>query len=443
MNNEEIKELVDYFLSSQNEITSLVIATLALFASVIAIGVSYYTFRKSQDSGVTEYLSVIWNDVINTCLENPQYIDITKTEHYYRLMDNDEVLKYEAYCYKAWGHVKDIITNNRQDDEKFEPIIRWVSSYHYTWLKRNPSFFNHEPFWEKVEEIRKKPQMIFGYRELPSNNGDIDWDIVSEDYHNYILSPYAPEMVVMEVENKSRNLILNYLNSIPAGDLKQMDVLDFGCGPGNLIPHVAGRVNSLAGLDISQGSLKIASELASKYENIQFESICSNILDLDESKKYDLIISSNSILPKTRNEVIELFKKLREHLKPSGKLVAILPSFDTTIYLKTLWEEYFRNLSANEKQVTRISQAFKETKRMDENEMAYADDGHNIQSYHTKESIIKESQIGGFRLAREPEKVYYPWELTRRFDYGYFPSAEEEIWDWFIIAERCEFNGHS
>jgi len=27
--------------------------------------------------------------------------------------------------------------------------------------------------------------------------------------------------------------------------------------------------------------------------------------------------------------------------------------------------------------------------------------------------------------------------LTKRFDYGYFPEANQEIWDWFVVAEAA------
>lgn len=355
-------------------------------------------------------------------------------------MNNDDVLKYEAYCYKVWTHVEDIVKNKKQNDEQYKAIIRWVSTYHYTWLRRNPAFFNAEEFWETVESIRTKPQMVFGYRRLPSKNENIDWDIVSEDYYNFILSPFAPEMVAVDSSQKCRNEILNYLCNIPASDLKDMEVLDFGCGPGNLIPHVGGKIKSLVCIDLSEASINIAKQKASGYPKLNFEAINEDILTYKSDKKFDIIISSNSVLPKTRQDVVQLFLTLRELLKRSGKLLAILPAFDTTIYLKGLWEDYYRGLNVGEEQVNRISRAFEETKLMNHTERSYADDGHNIQCYHTEETIPLEMTEGGLRIVGPPTKVYYPWELTRKFDYGYFPDAVEEIWDWFVVSERGELN---
>lgn len=430
------KELIDYYISKQNNLPSFMVSLLALIISIIAIFVSYYTFRKQRDRSITEYLSNIWNDVIDKCLDNPQFIDINKTEHYYQIMDNDENLKYEAYCYKIWGHIEDIVNYKKHNNKQFIPIIQWVTCYHYTWLSRNPTFFCDEKFWEIVEETRKKPQMVFGYKKLPSKDGNINWDIICEDYYSYILSPFAPEMVKPDANGKIRNLLLEYLLSIPVNDLAQMNILDFGCGPGNLIPYFSRKIN-LVGVDTSEESLEKAKTVASNYKNINFKGIYSNIMDLNTQNKYDLIISSNSILPKTRDEVCQIYNKLRELLTPTGKIVAILPSFDTTIYLKNLWEKYYLKLNVSNQQIQRISKSLVETKKMNYEALSYADDGHNIQCYHTKESIINETKKCGLQLVAEPKKVYYPWDLTRRFDYGYFPSPEnEEIWDWFIIAER-------
>lgn len=439
MNTEELKKLVDYYIANSGGDSSLIVSALAVLISLAAIGVSIYTFRKQHHESLYAYLASVWNDVLDDCMATPTYLDVTQTEHYYRLMSHDEALKYDVYCYKAWGHVEDIVEKGYENNEQFEPIIRWISAYHYTWLSRNPTFFVLEKFWEKVEEIREEPNLIYGYRRLPSKNGDIDWDIVSEDYHHYILGPFAPEMVSPDQTGRIRNKLIDYLNQIPAEDLSSLEIADFGCGPGNIIPFIARKITTITGVDISQGALDIAKSVA-EINNIKFESVCTDILTLDENKKYDLIISVNSVLPKNRELVLALLIKMRACLKPSGKIVAILPSFDTTKYLKELWKEYYRKSTQNEKHVARIERAFIETKKMDDSQLSYSDDGHNSQCYHTEASIIKEFPESGLRLTMKPEKVYYPWELTRRFDYGYFPNAKEEIWDWFVVAERSELN---
>ncbi len=258
-------------------------------------------------------------------------------------------------------------------------------------------------------------------KKLPSLNGMIDWDRVAENYFDYILSPYAEEMVAGCQQSTSRNLLLNYLFKLPDDQLNAMRVLDVGCGPGNLIPLISQKIRRLTGLDISKKALAIAHEKANQHA-VDFQGILQDILNYSTQDKFDVIISSNSILPNDRREVIEIFKKLADLLTDGGKIIAILPSFDTTLYLKQLRDNYFDNNS--------------ETVVMDLDKLAYADDGHHLQCYHTADSIINEAALSGLTLTYQPQKVYYPWSLCRQYGYGDFPQADEEIWDWFIVARK-------
>ena len=79
--------------------------------------------------------------------------------------------------------------------------------------------------------------------------------------------------------------------------------------------------------------------------------------------------------------------------------------------------------------------AIKKTKKFDREQKSWADDNIHIQCFHTPETIEREFWDAGLSVIGEPQKIYYPWEMARRFDYGYFPG-KEEIWDWFVLAER-------
>jgi SAM-dependent methyltransferase len=264
---------------------------------------------------------------------------------------------------------------------------------------------------------------ICSQKKLPTINGEIDWDRVALNYHRYILSPYAHEMVETKGDQPCRNILLNYLHKIPRKQLNKMRVLDFGCGPGNLIPHIDKKITQLVGVDKSAGSLKIASSVAEKHEII-FESICDDIINVHDEAGFDLIISSNSILPNSREEVVTIFSRLNSLLSTNGKLLAILPSFDTTLYLQELTRE--ENKQGNNESVL-----------VDEEILAYADDGYHLQCYHTPQSILEETALAGLKLKTAPQKVYYPWELCRQFGYGFYPQSQQEIWDWFIVAEKA------
>ncbi len=78
---------------------------------------------------------------------------------------------------------------------------------------------------------------------------------------------------------------------------------------------------------------------------------------------------------------------------------------------------------------------FYKDRKMNIQRRLYADDCVNVQRFIHKHDIEPLFKNAGLRLLKEPEKFYYPWDLTREFGYGYFPR-EEEIWDWFVVAEK-------
>lgn len=244
----------------------------------------------------------------------------------------------------------------------------------------------------------------------------IDWDAIAERYHGHILSPFAPEMT-------GRNpLVADLLASDPA-----LDVADFGCGPGNLIPHVAGHLSRLAGVDQSATALAIAAEVA-RAHGVAFESYAGDMRTVSLPRQFDVVVSVNAVLPSCRDDVIPLFAAMARNLRPSGRLLAILPSYDTTRYVRRLIAE---------RDGEEAARAWDASKRADDRELLFADDGRTAQAYHSPESIAAELPQAGLRIVGEPVKVHYPWELAQRFDYGYLPDAPEEIWDWYVEAQSA------
>lgn len=270
---------------------------------------------------------------------------------------------------------------------------------------------------------------------LPEKNGAIDWDAVADDYHRCILGPYAPEMVARGADGACRNPLLEYLYRLPAGRLAALRIADFGCGPGNLIAHLPRGVERLVCVDQSRGALKRA-EMQGERFGVAVEPVESDIAALDGAHQYELIVSVNAILPDSRAAILRQLRAIGRCLAPGGRLLAILPSFDTTEYLRDLWRRHYEAGGLDEAAIAAAVTAFEQSRQMDPDNLAYADDGRNAQCYHTPASIKAEFAAAGLAPLHPPEKVYYPWELTRRFGYGYFPDAGEEIWDWFVVAGR-------
>jgi SAM-dependent methyltransferase len=149
------------------------------------------------------------------------------------------------------------------------------------------------------------------------------------------------------------NLLLDELLRLPWGSLGSARLADFGSGPGFLIEHLAGRITSLTGIDWSRASLDMAAATASRC-NVQFQGVHADIRDLHLEDRFDLIVSSNSVLPYDRRDVVKMLEVMRKHLAPGGQLYAILPSYDTTLYLQRLWRDHYLKTLGSSQHADRI-----------------------------------------------------------------------------------------
>jgi SAM-dependent methyltransferase len=261
---------------------------------------------------------------------------------------------------------------------------------------------------------------------------DVDWDAVSANYHALVISPWAP---IMTSPDSPRNVLLKVLNGMDDSELNKSRIIDYGCGPGNMLEFLRGRVDEIYGLDISKEALAISTEKAQRL-GIKFNAIEGDMGTFVDDKGFDIIISTNSVLPKNRNDVLKIFNGMHKNLRKNGRLLLILSSFDTCLALVEYWAEYYRLRSNfNNDYVRRRVAAFKFSKKMDKANLRFADDGVHVQCFHTPESIQNELHQCGFEIVSELEKIKYPWEYAREFDYGYFPE-KPEIWDWYVEARK-------
>jgi SAM-dependent methyltransferase len=271
----------------------------------------------------------------------------------------------------------------------------------------------------------------------PERGADtIDWDSVSADYHHWIISPWAPEMTAPEPDRGGtpRNRLLAAIDAYASEDLRTRSMLDYGCGPGNMLKFLEGRIDEISGLDLSPAALEICGRLAAR-AGIRFHAIAADMRDYVSEFQFDLIVSCNAVLPARREDIARTFRCMERNLKPDGTLMMILPSYDTCLALLAYTAERDARLSADDHEaVDRRIAAFRAEKKMDDVTLSFADDGVHAQCFHTPQSIHNELAVAGFRV-ETMEKVEYPWEYAKRFDYGYYPDRPE-IWDWYVEATK-------
>jgi SAM-dependent methyltransferase len=445
----QIEGLISFYIANQPKDW---LTYVPLFATAIALVSSFFAIYLSTKQLKTTFRNHArseWNSLLDACITNSNFVDASYTSNYDRQTPED-YFKYQAFCYRAWSLSDFLIRHNMHKEKLYETMIMWITAFHREWLEKNPFLFSSQKFWQVYAKMQKKPLMVFQNQPLPirqnlkaTDADKINWDEVSKDYHSKILGPWSQEMMGTK---PPRNCLLGALEK-RANELKtQLKVLDCGCGPGNMLDYLDEKSPEIFGLDTSKEALRIAKEKAT-VRKVTFHEIEDDMrtYKAPAAERFDIIVSTNSVLPENRGDISKIFAAMNENLKPDGRLLLILPSFDTCLALIGYWQERLENslrrwcggLSTKDKEfVKRYISAFKAAKKVDEINLRYADDGENLQCFHTRESIKQDLAAAGFDILKM-EKVSYPWQYTARFDYGDFrEEKKEEIWDWYVEAKK-------
>jgi len=124
---------------------------------------------------------------------------------------------------------------------------------------------------------------------------------------------------------KDHDVTQNYqamLSQFPNG--KQLDILDFGCGPGRDILYFKSLGHHPVGLDGSQEFCKMAREYTS------CEILHQSFLNMSLVKEgYDCVFANASLFHVPRQETPRVLKELYDSLRPEGILFSSNPRGDS------------------------------------------------------------------------------------------------------------------
>jgi SAM-dependent methyltransferase len=119
--------------------------------------------------------------------------------------------------------------------------------------------------------------------------------------------------------------------------VKPARVLDLGCGPVTyLLAELTARpALNVAATDFSPPMVREASNQLPK-GSCRFVVADTRSLPFDKGS-FDTVISVNSILPQVRSDVDTMFSEVVRVLSPGGRLVAVLPAFETSLVARDHW----------------------------------------------------------------------------------------------------------
>jgi SAM-dependent methyltransferase len=267
------------------------------------------------------------------------------------------------------------------------------------------------------------------------------WDAVSEQYEAWVISPFAPH-VRFPLRADVRRLLAVWKRR---GELRHRTVFDLGCGRGDGVALVAGRVGFAVGIDFSPrmldlserflrargitperyrgraGLARVAAELRAfaagngrGARTVLVEGDMESLAPLRHSA--DLVLAISSISPARPGLSGHVFEQVVSSLKPGGTLMAVLASLDAFQYLVALAD--------------RLGVELPDLGRVDAHGMFH--EGGEQQQFFTP-AHIRQLCVESRLRVRALAKIRYPWQLVRRFGWGYFPGRPR-LWDWYLVG---------
>jgi len=417
------------------------------FGTLFGIIVAVYYYRRSLKWNSYRYLADVYYEILKTGMKHPEFLDPEKTRKYKEIWgpDSKNFFTYGAYAHMCWAHAVDILYaefSKTKLKKLYAPTFERYNTLHGVWLRDNGSTFLAKDFLKFVKSNK--------WRDYYPDDPVVDkfiWDNVCYYYDESVLSPLSEEVVnpIFDCIDKIDKLGEDYV------------VADFGCGTGRLVEILSKKkFKKVYGIDHSENMLRMARTRCASHK-VEYKNM--HMTNLSEMYgKIDIAFSINSILPRNPDNTLKMIQEIYKTLKPSGIFIAILPSFDTILYLKKLWsEDYFNKLERKreaklqsnfpysivnwfrkEKNIweAELKAYFKCRKRkLNKTKQLYAGDFGIVQHFIHENEIQFLLGKAGFEKILDKAKVKYPWKLCKKYNYGYFPE-KDEIWDWFVVAKK-------
>lgn len=247
-----------------------------------------------------------------------------------------------------------------------------------------------------------------------------DWDKVSNNYYEDILSP---------IKDCQRNLLFEDLESIK--NSREMKVIDLGCGVGEAERFLSKNFKEVFAVDFSEGMINKARSRNKKFENVNFE--VADITHLEElGENYDIAVSINSIIMPDIEKINLSFDNVNKILKNGGKFFCVLPSMEVYAYQALLIAEKVLKKNKSHGNIEVVVE-----KSIPENEhdfrLGIVDFDGRQKNYYRFE-ILWRLKKAGFKNI-EIKKILYPWKEFEEAGQTYFPK-EDLPWDWYVVCEK-------
>ena len=243
-----------------------------------------------------------------------------------------------------------------------------------------------------------------------------DWNFISGEYYEQIISP---------IKDSIKNPLFSDIEKVAD---KKKTVLDLGCGIGELMPLLSEKFKDVVGIDFSKEMIQKAKEKSKKLENVKLRFLNMKKLE-DLGKKFDVIISVNSIISPKIKDVNLILRKILESLKPGGVFLGVLPSMESYIYQAMLVIDEKLEKGYSEGRAKNNAKKDLSDEEFDFVKGGLKFDGDSQKTFYRFEIKYRFFKAGFREIAID--KVLYPWDAWKEAGQKSFP-LESEPWDWYL-----------
>lgn len=224
---------------------------------------------------------------------------------------------------------------------------------------------------------------------------------------NKIATDYEKDVLSLTKVGKRRKQIL--------AAIKRGVILHLGTGS---MPYLnkalINQGNKVMATDYSKKMLKVAHCLFS-HPNLQYKFADSRKLPFKKNT-FDSVVSVNSILPEKRKDIKPMIREIYRVLKPLGRFVAFLPSFETVVESITI---------------------YKTNPKIDKKNLRVFD-SRQWQCFHTAETIKKMMKESGFKRYKIKKAFQDTREEIKQIKkiYSVNISKKHPTYHHFLVATR-------
>ncbi len=245
------------------------------------------------------------------------------------------------------------------------------------------------------------------------------WDRIARNYHDEVISPFQEGV---------RNPLPDALRRLPGA--RRLDVAEFGCGTGALLPLLSSRFRCVTAVDFSEGMLAEARRqpIGSNVEFLRLD-----LRDLSGlGERFDVAVVVNAVLAPDSRDVNAILAGIFESLRPGGRLLTVFPAMEPVLYQAMLiFEEEIGSIGEQKRALSRTRRRLERSRF--NFELGLYNEGGLRQKFYYDFEIVYRLRRTGFKNIRIG-KVLYPWD-PERIGYEIFPD-QPPMWDWFVRARK-------